>query len=125
MIRIDDVKRTWEVLSLLDFISQFEIQDWYLNKYDDIKEIQDIYDSKYYSSDEESIIEWLDQDSKFYTIDFIQPQRDEEFWRILEVQKGEDYEMLARENKAFAEYLKLKKYTDVEIGIIANGGKTK
>ena len=90
MIKTDDVINSWEVSSLLDFISQFKLEKYFLKVFKDKKDIQDIYESDYYDSDDYHIEEWLEQDKKLYTINEINDGSDcIEFWEINEVKKDE------------------------------------
>jgi|TARA_R100000049_G_C1914710_1_gene61270 hypothetical protein len=85
---VDDVINAWEVSSLLDFISQFEIEKYFLKVFKDKKDIQDIYESDYYDSDDYHIQEWLEQDKKFYTMREVNDRNGQiEYWEINEVKK--------------------------------------
>ena len=85
---VDDVINSWEVSSLLDFISQFEIEKYFLKVFKDKKDIQDIYESDYYDSDDYHIQEWLEQDKKFYTMREVNDRNGQiEYWEINEVEK--------------------------------------
>jgi|2_EtaG_2_1085320.scaffolds.fasta_scaffold229883_3 hypothetical protein len=85
---VDDVINAWEVSSLLDFISQFEIEKYFLKVFKDKKDIQDIYESDYYDSDDYHIQEWLEQDKKFYTMREVNDRNGQiEYWEINEVEK--------------------------------------
>lgn len=79
-----DVKREWKIWSFLDFISKFGLEKQILKDFDDVIDVQEVYDSKYFSADEEHIEKYLEEDERKFTITYVET-RSEDYWLICEV----------------------------------------
>jgi hypothetical protein len=54
------VKKRWTVETLIDFINQFNAQEFMLGYFNDIADIQDVYESKEFIDDERHIKDYLE-----------------------------------------------------------------
>jgi len=61
MIKKDEIKDTWEISSFIDFIQKFHLEEQILKDFDDIKDIQDVYNSKHFSDDNSNIMYCLEE----------------------------------------------------------------
>lgn len=80
MIIEQEVEEEWQITSVFDFIGQFKIQDWINKKYPDSPKY--CVSSQEFSSDEETIQEWLEESKDTYTMDFVDDRRNDGYWVI-------------------------------------------
>jgi hypothetical protein len=77
VLHADDIIKEWEVGTFLDFINTLKIdKKLLLKKFKDVDDVDDIYDSKYFRSDEDEIKDLLDEMPDRYTMMFIDDRHD-------------------------------------------------
>jgi hypothetical protein len=77
VLHADDIIEEWEVGTFLDFINTLKIdKKLLLKKFKDVDDVDDIYDSKYFRSDEDEIKDLLDEMPDTYTMMFIDDRHD-------------------------------------------------
>jgi hypothetical protein len=77
VLHADDIIKEWEVGTFLDFINTLKIdKKIVLKKFKDVDDVDDVYDSKYFRSDEDEIKDMLDEMPDRYTMMFIDDRHD-------------------------------------------------
>jgi hypothetical protein len=90
MIKNEEIIDTFEVSSFIDFIVQFDLQEQALKDFNDIQDIQDVYNSKYFTDDETHIVHYLTEiKDKAFDIQFMENRHDN-FWVITEFEPVKD-----------------------------------
>ena len=85
VLHSDDIKEEFEVTTLIDFLNKVGFKEDLQKKYPKVDlESGDIYE--HISSDEETIAELLDEDSRLWTMTFIEDRHDG-YWIIRQLNK--------------------------------------
>jgi len=82
-----ETKNEWCITSLNDFIKQFKIEKDMLKYFNDIEDINNVYDSKEFVDDEKHIREWLEESNKKFMLEYYDDDNNEGYWLISEVEQ--------------------------------------